>query len=416
MATTKVSLKLLIDTKAHKVLFAEASKDFIDFLFSLLSLPVGTVVRLLGKHGMLGSLGNLYDGVQNLNETYVQPNQNMDCLLNPKAATCALRVARLLPSVESTAGKFFVCGSIHRCVTDNPTAICPHCKHPMSTEIPYIAPETSNAVSTGGGGFVKGVVTYMVMDDLAVMSMSTISSITVLNRFNVKEVTTLEEKVVDFGAEECLELLKASLQSKAVLTQVFLVRGTLSFELVLQHHSEMGLTFSNPRKGLDTTKHISSSAKTNGGWFSNEDVIDDETETFFTSKSFSFDSFGDWNNRSYRLKIYGIHQRRVVTRNSEMGPCPFAKKGKVQEIFALVKRSRDPCGDFKTSMVGQLILDGKGCSMIGEVSSAVSMIDDSDGGTIAGSRHWLGAILTIGRGTTSVKHSTWDRTPMTSLD
>ncbi|KAF8397553.1 hypothetical protein HHK36_016471 [Tetracentron sinense] len=379
MATTKVSLKLLIDTKAHKVLFAEASKDFIDFLFSLLSLPVGTVVRLLGKHGMLGSLGNLYDGVQNLNETYVQPNQNMDCLLNPKAATCALRVARLLPSVESTAGKFFVCGSIHRCVTDNPTAICPHCKHPMSTEIPYIAPETSNAVSTGGGGFVKGVVTYMVMDDLAVMSMSTISSITVLNRFNVKEVTTLEEKVVDFGAEECLELLKASLQSKAVLTQVFL-------------------------------------AKTNGGWFSNEDVIDDETETFFTSKSFSFDSFGDWNNRSYRLKIYGIHQRRVVTRNSEMGPCPFAKKGKVQEIFALVKRSRDPCGDFKTSMVGQLILDEKGCSMIGEVSSAISMIDDSDGGTIAGSRHWLGAILTIGRGTTSVKHSTWDRTPMTSLD
>ncbi|KAF2321307.1 hypothetical protein GH714_038564 [Hevea brasiliensis] len=43
----KVNLKLLIDKKTNKVLFAEAEKDFVDFLFILLSLPVGTVIRLL---------------------------------------------------------------------------------------------------------------------------------------------------------------------------------------------------------------------------------------------------------------------------------------------------------------------------------------------------------------------------------
>ncbi|KAJ0101353.1 hypothetical protein Patl1_06278 [Pistacia atlantica] len=72
------------------------------------------------------------------------------------------------------------------------------------------------------GGFVKGVVTYMVMDNLELQPMSTISSITLLNRFNVKDVGSLEEKVVDFGVEEGLKLLKASLECKTVLTSIFL--------------------------------------------------------------------------------------------------------------------------------------------------------------------------------------------------
>ncbi|CAL8126399.1 unnamed protein product [Prunus armeniaca] len=54
MATTNsatVSLKLLIDTKSNKVLFAEASKEVVDFLFTLLSLHVATVTRLLLSNG-----------------------------------------------------------------------------------------------------------------------------------------------------------------------------------------------------------------------------------------------------------------------------------------------------------------------------------------------------------------------------
>ncbi|XP_035836435.1 uncharacterized protein LOC118484703 [Helianthus annuus] len=71
-------------------------------------------------------------------------------------------------------------------------------------------------------GFVKGLVTYMVMDDLAVSPMSTISNITLLNKFNIKDLGDLEEKVVDMGMNEGLELLKHSLNSKTVLTNVFL--------------------------------------------------------------------------------------------------------------------------------------------------------------------------------------------------
>ncbi|KAI6669929.1 hypothetical protein NL676_004814 [Syzygium grande] len=49
------------------------------------------------------------------------------------------------------------------------------------------------------GGFVKVVVTYMVMIDLAVKPMSTISSITLINKLNVKEIGVLEEKLVSLG-------------------------------------------------------------------------------------------------------------------------------------------------------------------------------------------------------------------------
>ena len=55
---------------------------------------------------------------------------------------------------------------------------------------------------------MKGVVTYMVMDDLVVQPMSTISSIALLNRFNVKEVGALEEKFVNLGMNEVVNQLR----------------------------------------------------------------------------------------------------------------------------------------------------------------------------------------------------------------
>ncbi|XVE69085.1 hypothetical protein DITRI_Ditri09bG0121800 [Diplodiscus trichospermus] len=81
MAATK--LKLLVDVRGQRVLFAEAGKDFVDFLFNIMSLPVGTVVRLLNKEGMVGSLGSLYESIEKLNDVYMQPFHDKDTLLKP---------------------------------------------------------------------------------------------------------------------------------------------------------------------------------------------------------------------------------------------------------------------------------------------------------------------------------------------
>ncbi|KAF7132235.1 hypothetical protein RHSIM_Rhsim09G0159200 [Rhododendron simsii] len=239
---TKVSLRLLIDTKGKRVLFAEAGKDFVDFLFHLLHLPVGTVVRLLTEQAMVGTLGNLYESIENLSETYFQSNQTKDSVLKPKAPFSATQVPLLsLDDCTSFDKKLYTCPSnstrnhdtnpgflrpgqirYHPYVADNTCAVCPQCNSNMSAEIHFVAAVNEVGAAGDQGGFVKGVVTYMVMDDLVVTPMSTISSISVLRKFDVKEVGALEERVVHLGMPEGLKLLKASLHSKTVLTSVFL--------------------------------------------------------------------------------------------------------------------------------------------------------------------------------------------------
>ncbi|CAL2242509.1 unnamed protein product [Prunus armeniaca] len=68
-----------------EVLFAEARKAVVDFLFTLMSLHVATMTRLLlSNGGMVGCLGKLYESLENLSDTYMQPNLNKDSLLKPK--------------------------------------------------------------------------------------------------------------------------------------------------------------------------------------------------------------------------------------------------------------------------------------------------------------------------------------------
>ncbi|KAJ0044749.1 hypothetical protein Pint_06211 [Pistacia integerrima] len=134
MAASKINLKLLIDTENNKVLFAEAGKEFVDFLFYLLSLPVGTFVKLLGKNRIGGSLDH------------------------------------------------------HTYVTNVKNFICPTCKLSMSKEIHYVSPEMEITADAAGEGGMLGA---------------------------------LAERVVEFGMDEGVKLLKASLECNNVLTSVF---------------------------------------------------------------------------------------------------------------------------------------------------------------------------------------------------
>ncbi|KAG5602316.1 hypothetical protein H5410_033686 [Solanum commersonii] len=75
--TTKLSIKLLIDSKAKKVVIAEVEKNFVDFLFHILSLPIGKVTKLLKERGMNGCFHNIYESVENLNNSYMKESKDM---------------------------------------------------------------------------------------------------------------------------------------------------------------------------------------------------------------------------------------------------------------------------------------------------------------------------------------------------
>ncbi|KAJ0103217.1 hypothetical protein Patl1_06267 [Pistacia atlantica] len=196
MATTttppnKLTLKLMIDKGAKKVLFVEAGKDFVDVLFNLLSLNIRTVIKLLRDADMVGCIENLYSSLENLNKDYLQPNQNK---------------LELLKTLEKTSGLLLVPGASSQ--------------HLLKMD------------SVCEGGIVNKLVTYMVTDDLLVTPGSMISSIDLIQE-HVKDIGVLEKRVVEFGADEVYNdflsissprLLGTSLQLDAALTSVFLLK------------------------------------------------------------------------------------------------------------------------------------------------------------------------------------------------
>lgn len=88
---TKIPLKLVIDSEKKKVVFAEASSTFVDILFSFLTLPMGTIARLVAKHsdssnlpGNIGAFNNLYASVAKLNSMYFNEKRCKDMLLHTR--------------------------------------------------------------------------------------------------------------------------------------------------------------------------------------------------------------------------------------------------------------------------------------------------------------------------------------------
>ncbi|MBA0696972.1 hypothetical protein Goari_003489 [Gossypium aridum] len=221
-----VSLKLFIDPNSNRVLFAEAGKGFVDFLFSIMLLPVGTVFRLLGKQGT-GCIGNIYDSIENLGNSYMQSEKITDILLKSQAFYYGIYGPGYGPGLWSSLSpsiytKFYRCSNYEPkkdCskYMANGFSWCPSCYKQMDLDFTFV-----NLRDKVGVGFVKESVTYTITDDLAVRPMSAKSIFTLLNHLNIKDAGDLEEKVIAVGANEGVELLRASMQTKTVLTAVFL--------------------------------------------------------------------------------------------------------------------------------------------------------------------------------------------------
>ncbi|KAE8785309.1 hypothetical protein D1007_41057 [Hordeum vulgare] len=77
-----VAVKLFIAKDKKMVLFAESDQDFVDVLFSFLTLP-------LGKQSQVGCLDELYKSVENLGEDHFQTKACKTMLLSPRNAAAA---------------------------------------------------------------------------------------------------------------------------------------------------------------------------------------------------------------------------------------------------------------------------------------------------------------------------------------
>ncbi|XP_058095139.1 uncharacterized protein LOC131240730 [Magnolia sinica] len=233
----EMSLKLLINKSNNKAVYAEATTDFLDLLISFLTFPLGSVVKLLGPGSSIGCLDNFHKSVEDLSggDDCIISEECRAMLLDPKLSPHSGCDSQLLPVVEAGPKTIYPSefSSCFHCGCDNGHDYS-KCSGVSIRELHFINPKVSRAATKCGGGFVKGPnLKFMVTDGLDVKPLSFISGITILDRFNVR-ISDVQNRVVSVGVEEAFSLLKASLSSKTVLSDVFCQKNANQSKIKLE--------------------------------------------------------------------------------------------------------------------------------------------------------------------------------------
>ncbi|KAI5407457.1 hypothetical protein KIW84_053642 [Lathyrus oleraceus] len=218
-----VLLKLLVDTETDKVVFAEAGKDFVDVLCSFLTLPLGTIARLIQKDSNMGPvkvgcLNSLYQSVADLSKRYFLTKTHKKMLLQPINSSEDYCNSLTLNIDDTPPATYFLCtivddnccgnglytSSDNNCAGGNPLTHLVSLKHFHK-------------------GFVTSSASFVITDDLIVMPNSKhVTSFGLLQNCGIKTTSSLKEMTFEVTKEKVLDLLRCALISKSPLTDTFL--------------------------------------------------------------------------------------------------------------------------------------------------------------------------------------------------
>ncbi|XXG89328.1 hypothetical protein AAC387_Pa12g1354 [Persea americana] len=228
MAAKEINLKLLVHKGENQVLFAESDKDFVDLLFSFLTMPVGTIIPLTAKQAKIGSMSTLYESLEDLDVQYLQTESCKNMLLHPMSASeehCRDLVVNI---DEREPIEYYFCEASLPVRSDIKYLISTslsekQCYCGVTEKWKISKEESKNGARDGKDGvLVKGRMRYIITDDLQVSPVCIGTTLEMLERLGISDATVLEERNVNLGSEEVLHLLKHSLLSKTPLTDMFL--------------------------------------------------------------------------------------------------------------------------------------------------------------------------------------------------
>lgn len=239
MASSKrVMVKLMVDKEKNRVVFAESNHEFVDILFSFLTMPLGTVIRVLGKKASsLGSLANIYDSVASLAPQYLQTEACKAMLLRPRNAA-EVKCEDLAINIDDTESRtFYTCGDcslkkyLYSSVSD---ARC-ICGKLMSRVTRW---ERTDKKANGDGVFVKGGFIFIISDDLNVTLASTAVLMSQVKILSIEDGSMLEERFLDFGSEEIASLLWRSLISETPLTDLYFSKSDMEDAAIVRNKKD----------------------------------------------------------------------------------------------------------------------------------------------------------------------------------
>ncbi|XP_073153355.1 uncharacterized protein [Henckelia pumila] len=171
----KFTVKVFVQKSTCRVVLAQSRHDFVDFLFSLLTIPLGRVQFLLGDKDCLGSIRNLYRSISNPETVkYMKSKEAITRLLEPELPLLYLSLHQIFSLEEQLPPSRYKVKSM----------ILPVGMYDMN----WIDPK-------GKGSFVKEVprALFVVSDDLVVSTPSSTSIISTLNKMQIP-ISDIEER------------------------------------------------------------------------------------------------------------------------------------------------------------------------------------------------------------------------------
>lgn len=203
-SSNTVSIKISIKKSNNKVLFAEVEEDFVEFLCSILTTPLGSMMNLLRGNTCLGSMDNFYTSVSNWNigSPFIS-NELKDRLVSPQLAIHHKSRNNGLFSLKEADAPSFYCYSycIENCPRKRFFGYLTLTKGTAEDREAYYSLLTMKKHAMVEGCFVKKPAMFMVTDDLTVSPLSYISRISLLNRSGILS-TEIDVQVVEIGKEE----------------------------------------------------------------------------------------------------------------------------------------------------------------------------------------------------------------------
>ncbi|TXG74237.1 hypothetical protein EZV62_002816 [Acer yangbiense] len=227
-----IGLKALVNKENNRVIFAESDEDFIDVLFSFLTIPMGTIFKLIHNKSPtagIGCMDNLYKSIMNLDEQQFRTEACKTMLLHPRNAA-EVECKRLKLNIDDDEPpKYFLCDSRDCRLSGNKllshyrNAVC-GCGEHMGFEMVLSKKESKGRVfdARDRGVFLKGLTRFIITDALEVMPASIESSHSLLYALQVTDGKNIEEHSFYIGVDKVLTLLKHSLIAEALLTKTLL--------------------------------------------------------------------------------------------------------------------------------------------------------------------------------------------------
>ncbi|XP_068486346.1 uncharacterized protein [Phaseolus vulgaris] len=222
-----ITLKLMVLKEQSKVIFAEAGKDFVDVLFSFLTLPLGTILRLVRKESKLqplelASLSLIYQSAENLPIECLRTDTCEEMLLRPRNSMEDHSRSLKINIDDTKPTQYFVCNNWVQCgQKEGPVLISTFknksCRCGVILQTP-ISPETSCVFD----GFVNSNASFLITDDLKVFPNLLATCVNVLKDSGIKDMSSVSEMTVNITKNQVVDMLKCCFCSRTVLTDLFL--------------------------------------------------------------------------------------------------------------------------------------------------------------------------------------------------